>query len=282
VEGWTHRPCPHGKSTTAARVDATSQLLEIEIVDMEAVSEPAASAQNKRKHDTAFVAEPAASGQKKRKHDTAFVAEAAASGQNKRKHDTAFVAEAAASGQNTTRSLTRARTVDINEADAMIAACRMKPIDASHFLDNTLLPTLIAEHSANFKTLTGTGGCVPLGREHVHASSVGELTWGSLCSGSEGAHFVMEHLNEHFGTLGPGFSTNLKALHLRQVFACEISPQKRRWIDALVNSQRRADDRPLMCIFCDIRDMGKTAMCIIAFVLYRIAISWLQVHRARI
>ena len=258
MEGWTHRPCPHGKSTTAARVDATSQLLEIEIVDMEAVSEPAASAQNKRKHDTAFVAEPAASGQKKRKHDTAFVAEAAASGQNKRKHDTAFVAEAAASGQNTTRSLTRARTVDLNEADAMIAACRMKPIDASHFLDNTLLPTLIAEHSANFKTLTGTGGCVPLGREHVHASSVGEITWGSLCSGSEGAHFVMEHLNEHFGTLGPGFSTNLKALHLRQVFACEISPQKRRWIDALVNSQRRADDRPLMCIFCDIRDMGKT------------------------
>ena len=117
-----------------ARVDATSQLLQIEIVDMESLAEPAASAQNKRKHDTAFVAEPAASG------------------------------------QNTTRSLTRARTVDLNEADAMIAACRMKPIDASCFLDTTLLPTLITEHSANFKTLTGTGGCVPLGREHVHAS----------------------------------------------------------------------------------------------------------------
>jgi site-specific DNA-cytosine methylase len=66
----------------------------------------------------------------------------------------------------------------------------------------------------------------------------------------------MEALNKHFDTLGPG--TNLNALHLRQVFACEIVPQKRRWIDALVNSHRRALDEPLMCIFCDIRDMGKT------------------------
>ena len=257
MEGWTHRPCPHGKSTTAARVDATSQLLEIEIVGMEDVSEPAASGQKKRKHHTAFVAEPAASGQKKRKQLLKqFVAEAAASGQNKRKHDTAFVAEAAASGQNTTRSLTRARTIDIDEAEPMIAACRMKALDASHFLDSTLLQTLIAGHSANFKTLLGPG-CVHLGREHVHASSVGELTWGSLCSGSEGAHFVMDALNEHFGTLD-GVSASLNALHLRQVFACEIVPQKRRWIDALVNSQRRALDLPLMCIFCDIRDMGET------------------------
>ena len=243
MEGWTHRPCPRGKSTTVARVDATSQLLQIEIVDMESVAEPAASAQNKRKHDTAFVAEPAASGQNTRR---SLTTEPAASAQNKRKHDTAFVAEPAASGQNTRRSLTRANTVDIDEAEAMIAACSMKPIDASCFLDTTLLPTLITEHIANFNTLMGT----------VHASSVGELTWGSLCSGSEGAHFLMEALNKHFDTLGPG--THLNALHLRQVFACEIVPSKRRWIDALVNTHRRDLGLSLVCIFCDIRDMGKT------------------------
>jgi site-specific DNA-cytosine methylase len=68
----------------------------------------------------------------------------------------------------------------------------------------------------------------------------------------------MDALNEHFSTLRPGFGTHLHPLQLRQVFACEIIEGKRKWIDALVNSPRRASGEPLMCIFCDIIDMGKT------------------------
>ena len=165
----------------AARVDATCKLLEIEVggdcADIAAAAEPAASGQNNR--------ESAASGQNKRKRsDMAAAAGPAASDQND--------GESASSGQNKRRrSLTRQNTVDIEEATTMIASSRMEPIAASCFHDNTLLPTLAAQHSANFKTL--------LPETDHGRSSVGELTWGSLCSGSEGAHFVMEAINEHFG-----------------------------------------------------------------------------------
>ena len=246
----------------AARVNATSKLLDIEVGD---AAEPAASGQNdgesaasgQSKKKRSDMAEPAASGQNDGK--------SAASGRNKRKRsDMAAPAasgqndgKSAASGQSSSkrrRSLTRQSTVDITEAEILIARSRMEPIAASLFHDNTLLPTLAAQHSANFKTL--------LPEEDHGRSSVGELTWGSLCSGSEGAHFVMEAINEHFGK-EPAinehlFGRNFNALHLRQVFACEIMLSKRKWIDALVNGPRRDRGEPLMCIFCDIRFMGRT------------------------
>ena len=250
--------------TMAARVNATSKLLDIEVGEgIAAAAEPsasgqgdgesAASGQNKRKRkrsDMAAAAEPAASGQND--------GESAASGQSKRKRsDMAAPAasgqndgKSAASGQSSSkrrRSLTRQSTVDIAEAEILIARRRMEPIAASLFHDNTLLPTLAAQHSAKFLTL--------LPEADHGRSSVGELTWGSLCSGSEGAHFVMETINEHFCQDGRDFN----ALHLRQVFACEIAPNKRKWIDALVNGPRRDRGEPLMCIFCDIRTMGRTS-----------------------
>ena len=40
-----------------------------------------------------------------------------------------------------------------------------------------------------------------------------------------------------------------------QRFACESNPQKRIWIDRLVNTQRRKDGKPLVCIFDDVTQM---------------------------
>ena len=180
------------------------------------------------------LAEPAASGQQKEVRAAVAEPEPAASGQAKR----ADVAEQAASGhKKRRRSLTRQDTVDIDEVGAMSEACRMKQIPASCFGDDTLLGTLCIEHGDNFKKL------IP---ETDHGrSSVGELTWGSMCSGSEGAHFVMRELKDHFGW------------NLRQVFACESNANKRKWIDNLVNATPRSLGEPLMCIFCDIKNMGE-------------------------
>ena len=41
------------------------------------------------------------------------------------------------------------------------------------------------------------------------------------------------------------------------MFACEIDPDKRKWVDIIVNVERRASSLPLVCIFCDIQDMCK-------------------------
>jgi hypothetical protein len=158
-----------------------------------------------------------------------------------------------ASGQNKgkRRSLTRQNTIDVDEATTMIEACRLQPIAASRFHDSSLLLTLASQHSANFKTL------LPAAKYDGVLSSAGELTWGSLCSGSEGVHFVIEALNSHFGQERINdVDRNLEALYLRQAFACEIVPNKRKWIDALVNDKRRPLGLPLMCIFVDIRTMG--------------------------
>ncbi len=80
-----------------------------------------------------------------------------------------------------------------------------------------------------------------------------DILWGSLCSGSEGAHFVLLAMEKAYNDAGV-------AVTFRQVFACEKSTTKRKWIDLLVN-----DAEPLsssICIFKDIEELGEEeAMC---------------------
>jgi site-specific DNA-cytosine methylase len=171
---------------------------------------------------------------------------------------------AAVQNKRQRRSLTRAPTLNIDEVDEMIVACRMQQLDASCFHNATLLKTLADQHVANFKKL------LPDTKRHDDKSALGERTWGSLCSGSEGAHFVMDAVNYTLAASGqnpaasgqePLFAAsgkNPNTLQFRQVFACEIQASKRKWIDAVVNDERRAHDQPLICIFCDIRCMGGT------------------------
>ena len=52
------------------------------------------------------------------------------------------------------------------------------------------------------------------------------LTWGSLCSGSEGVYFVMQAINAAVDAAWQDFV-------LEHKFSCEIVPDKRCWIEAV-------------------------------------------------
>ena len=69
----------------------------------------------------------------------------------------------------------------------------------------------------------------------------GARSWGTLCSGSDGCHFVFEAMQEAYSKLGGG-------VRFQQSFACEATEDKRQWI--------RATCGPDVCIFKDIQDMG--------------------------
>ena len=46
-------------------------------------------------------------------------------------------------------------------------------------------------------------------------------------------------------------------LIMEQVLACENDQEKQKWVDFVINTERRAEGSDLIYIFCDIRDMGK-------------------------
>jgi len=85
----------------------------------------------------------------------------------------------------------------------------------------------------------------------VHA----RRTWGSLCSGSEGAHYVVRAAEAAIGQWNAALGQ--EPLHLDQLFACENVPMKRKWIDHVVNGPRRAKGHKLICIFIDILHVGQ-------------------------
>eukprot|EP00974_Lingulodinium_polyedra_P131993 11219958-Lingulodinium_polyedra.AAC.1 len=72
---------------------------------------------------------------------------------------------------------------------------------------------LAEEHLNTLKRLAPSR---PLGPE-------GELSWGSICSGSEGPHFAFQALEAALGKKG----TTCNFLHR---FSCEIMPKKQEWI----------------------------------------------------
>lgn len=110
-------------------------------------------------------------------------------------------------------------------------------LDAGLFLDGALLPKLAKDHAAEFDELLF---------KKLPRTCGGKRTWGSLCSGSEGAHFVMKAIQEAWPDV-----------ELQQRFACESSPAKRAWIHDIVNSERAASGQDLVCVFTDIADMKK-------------------------
>ena len=57
-------------------------------------------------------------------------------------------------------------------------------VEPSWFHDGTLLEHLASTYMQRFARVLVKGG--------PHGVVRGRLTWGSLCSGSEGAHFVMQ------------------------------------------------------------------------------------------
>jgi len=140
------------------------------------------------------------------------------------------------------RRLQRNSTINDDEINmrAHICSKRVMPVSLHH--DGTLLDSLASEHAAEFEKLLF---------QRFPRTFVGQRTWASCCSGSEGAHFVMKALEHAWPDV-----------NLRQVFACEKDASKRDWIDKLVNAERAASGQELVCIFEDICDLGsEVAQC---------------------
>ena len=114
---------------------------------------------------------------------------------------------------------------------------RSKVVDAKSIVDGTLLRKLASEHAETFKSLAPSRPLCPPGRRY----------WASICSGSEGAHFVMKAANEEY--LAQGIDADFV-----QTFACEIKSDKREWIKGVVGED--------VCCFENAEDMGDdTAQC---------------------
>ena len=157
-----------------------------------------------------------------------------------------------------TRRLSRQATVDPALCKSSVGDSKGRQLHASLFHDGTLLPHLAREHLANFQDLAP--------KLPPRSSLVGRVTWGSCCSGSEGDHFIMPAIeqayNEYTASGQDRGTASGQVMHFDHLFSCEWDIHKREWIDNVVNTDRRASGQKLVCIFCDIRDMGGvTARC---------------------
>ena len=171
------------------------------------------------------------------------------------------------------RPLARRPTIDENDAREAINKSMAMHLQAEAFHRGDLLQQLATEQVAQFRQVSSK---LPWGTLR------GRQTWGSLCSGSEGAHFVvaaiqsalqasrgeLESTSQGEGTaIGQDSSEAMakdpsEELLFDQCFACESNAQKRTWIDRVVNTQRRKDGKPLVCVFDDITKMHtQTAYC---------------------
>ena len=113
------------------------------------------------------------------------------------------------------RSLSRQPTIDRAALQRSCQEVAHERLLGTSFRDGTLLPNLAKAHLVNFEKLNPLSGQKPLW---------GRRTWGTLCSGSEGAHFCMkacqDAMNDRRATLGQ------EAVEFRQLFACESDPKK--------------------------------------------------------
>ena len=133
-------------------------------------------------------------------------------------------------------------TLDATSAQKRAEELGRKTIPADQFWKGSFLLGMAEEHRTEFNELLIRAGDHYVG---------GHRTWASVCSGSEGASFVMEAI-----------ATTYPEFVFHQVFACDNRPGVRQWIDRVVNPKRTASGQEKMCIFKDIIHLGsETAEC---------------------
>ena len=98
-----------------------------------------------------------------------------------------------------------------------------RSVSASELLTGSWLPKVARE---NFAT------CQRLSKNRPLAPDCA-LTWGSCCSGSEGARFVVDAMNEALTCQG-------SLCRLTHAFSCEVNPEKRKWISFVSRAGHRA------------------------------------------
>jgi hypothetical protein len=147
--------------------------------------------------------------------------------------------------KQSSRALVRQPIVDPELWMRINAAVQQIQLDAESFRNGTLLQDLAHQHHLNFNQFLS-----------AHQGNLeGVVTWGSQCSGSEGTDFVISAAQQAFEKSGKG-------VVFQQKFACEVTEDKRKWIDLVINTKRRQKGEDPICIFCDIQHMGEaTAKC---------------------
>ena len=106
-------------------------------------------------------------------------------------------------------------TIFPGAAEIMMKHCQAQRLCGTDFKDGTLLSKLGHSHVKAFRQLLPA----------AHKPLFGKRTWGSLCSGSEGSHFVAAACERAMGDWNT--ASGQEALQLEQLFACEIVPLKR-------------------------------------------------------
>ena len=140
------------------------------------------------------------------------------------------------------RSLTRVPSVNPSDSEALAVAVRKLEVPVANINDGSVLMKLAEEHLQSLKRLVPSR---PVGPE-------GDLTWGSMCSGSEGPHFAFLALEAALGK--NGLRCNFKHL-----FSCEITPQKQEWIRKVLGPHGKDS-----CCFKDVCKMSKPlAPCVV-------------------
>ena len=149
-----------------------------------------------------------------------------------------------ASGQVKKRRLQRQPTLDAAAAETRANELAQQIIPPKLFLDGSLLQKMAEEHRDEFSQQIER-------TSHHDSGGRRSITWASVLSGSEGAHFVMNAIEAS----NPQFQ-------FQQVFACDSKPGVREWIDSVVNTKRTALGQAKICIFKNIVDLaGATAEC---------------------
>ena len=108
---------------------------------------------------------------------------------------------------------------------ALVASHQKAAVPAAWFGDGDLLELLAREHISDFKALAPTLPLAPSGRR----------TWGTMCSCSEGCHFVLEAMKTVYDDEGIRFDCV-------QAMACEIEESRRIWINGVINEGRNPED----------------------------------------
>ena len=129
------------------------------------------------------------------------------------------------------RKLEPRPTVDPEQVKLHEDELQRAQVDADVLRNGSFLQVLADDFLQMFARLAPSRPVAPCGAR----------SWGTLCSGSDGCHFVFEAMQEAYKKVGSD-------VRFQQSFACEVNDEKRQWIRAMCG--------PDVCIFKDIQDMG--------------------------
>ena len=152
------------------------------------------------------------------------------------------------------RRRTQLKAEPSDEGELLLSASS-RVTSPEDIIEGRLLPKLALENMGSFKSACPSSSvCLGLRPGSLQEPLV--LKWGSCCSGSEGAHFVVAAVQQAIKTEGCD-------IEFDHAFSCESNKQKRLWITNVLQSGDVFDPTEsggssnFGCVFCDIGDMNE-------------------------